>query len=138
MALKQLVALTAITRMKKPGKPGDASKGISPTAPVTEDIKAGTVFKAVDADQEDEFLNKLKCASVFNAKDDSTRVSPGATGAEPTKENDDGLDGLRAEYEEVVGKKPAANAKEETMRKHIKKAEDEAAKKAADDGENLV
>ena len=108
MALKSLIAITDIEMTVTPGKAGDRSKGIAPVQPKTKTIKTGTIFKARDKAEQDEFF-ALACVRESDLTDDD--------------EDDEGLDLKKAEKAEK------AKAAKETK---AAKSDDD------DDGKTLV
>lgn len=52
----KVIAKTVIHRTLEPGKPGDKSKGISPTKPKIQVIQPGTVFQTRDKAEYDELM----------------------------------------------------------------------------------
>lgn len=141
------IAITEIHYGKEPGQPGDKSKGIPPKRPVTGVIKAGTVFVPESEEQRVEFVNAgaarpfdgdvphdMLVLGEYDADSRNAIVSgPGATGgkraetaaARKAAADEKGLAALREEFEKVVGEKPHANMKAETMQRRIEEVQNE-------------
>lgn len=135
-----LIAISEIHYAKEPGQPGDKSKGLLPKRPVTAVIKAGTVFKAEDADQQKEMidagaarkydgeeavgvlalgdLNDARNA-IVTAPDTAANKRAAESARRQTEAEAKGLAALQAEFEQLSGSKPHGTMKLETLQRRI-------------------
>lgn len=147
-----LIANNVIELTVTPGKPGDKSKGIRPTPPVTKTLKPGTRF-SVPKDEEDFYTKGGKPAARLAKDQTEPKLTPAqlaevhyATGTsedtrvDPEDLDEDGTegnDGVTTEDSKVQAQ-PAAKAADKPAAKASTKAKTPAKSKAQSDGSDLV